>query len=115
MNEEKTILGLTEHVELTGKNGTEKILARIDTGAERSSVDSALAKKLDLGQSKMTTIVRSASGRGERNLVKAKILMHGEEINSLFTLADRSKLKYKILIGQNILKHGNYLIDPCKR
>jgi len=112
--EDKTILGLTEEVEITGKNGTQKVRARIDTGAERSSVDIGLAKELDLGKSKMTTIVRSASGRGERQLVKAKINMHGEEISSLFTLADRKNLKFKILIGQNILKHGKYLIDPSK-
>jgi len=112
--EEYVILGLTEPVEMIGKKGTQKVIARIDTGAERSSVDISLAKELDLGTAKMTTIVRSASGKGERKLVKAKVIMRNDEISSLFTLADRRNLKYKILIGQNILKNGKYLIDPSK-
>ena len=36
-----------------------------------------------------------------------------KEIKTDFTLADRSNMKYSVLIGQNILKQG-FLIDPSK-
>ncbi|MBN2141880.1 ATP-dependent zinc protease, partial [Candidatus Woesearchaeota archaeon] len=44
----------------------------------------------------------------------AKIVLGGKEIESKFTLADRSHMKYPVLIGQNILRK-NFLIDPVIR
>ena len=48
-------------------------------------------------------------GGGESPTLKGIILE--EE----FTLADRSHMTYRILLGQNILKKGNFLIDPLKK
>ena len=35
-------------------------------------------------------------------------------MKSEFTIADRTHMKYKILVGQNILKEG-FLVDPMKK
>ena len=35
-----------------------------------------------------------------------------QEYNTDVTIADRSRLKYKVLIGQNTLRQGDFLIDP---
>ena len=111
----KVILGLTEHVTVIGLHGKkEKVIARIDTGATSSSIDIALAQRLHLNPSTRSKIVKSASGVKKRPLVHAKLKMEGLLIEEEFTLADRSHMTYQLLIGHNILKKGNFLIDPHK-
>jgi hypothetical protein len=112
---EKVILGLTEEITLIGNNGeTKEIVARIDTGATASSVDIRLAAKLELGPITKTKLVKSASGVKKRPSIRAKIKLDGQIIEDEFTLADRSHMTYQVLIGQNILKNGDFLIDPKK-
>ena len=113
--EGRLILGLAEPVTLIGNNGTKKtVIARIDSGARISSIDTALAEELDLGPIMRLKVVKSASGTGKRPILTAKIELLGESIEDEFTLADRSHMTYVMLIGQNILKKGKFLIDPLK-
>lgn len=113
---DKMILGFTEHITIISKNQKEiSVIARIDTGATSSSIDIKLAEELELGPSMKSKIVKSASGTKERPLVEATIRMNNLIIKEYFTLADRSHMTYPVLIGQNILKQGNYLIDPHKK
>ncbi len=111
----KVILGLTERVTVIGLHGKkEKVVARIDTGATSSSIDLVLAQRLHLNPSTRSKIVKSASGVKKRPVVHAKIRMDGLLIEEEFTLADRGHMTYQLLIGHNILKKGNFLIDPHK-
>lgn len=110
---EKAILGLTEQVKLLGKKEM-GLTARIDTGATSSSIDSKLAEELSLGPVTKTKVVKSASGIKTRPIIKAKIILKNIEMEGEFTLADRRHMTYPLLIGQNILKKGNFLIDPNK-
>lgn len=89
-------------------------MARIDTGATSSSIDNKLANELGLVPITKSKIVKSAYGVKRRPVVKAKVKMDGFTIEEEFTLADRSHMTYKLLIGQNILKKGDFLIDPNK-
>ena len=110
---DKLILGLTEEIVIIGNNGKEETLtARIDTGATASSIDTALAKKLELGPVTRQKIVKSASGVKRRPVIKAKVKIRDILIEDEFTLADRSVMTYPVLIGQNILKKEDFLIDP---
>ena len=110
----KIVIGLAEPVTLLGPAGDkEEVIGRIDTGATKSSIDIKLAADLSLGPILRTKLVKSASGTGLRAVINATIILAGKEIKSEFTLADRSKMKYSILIGQNILSEG-FLIDPIK-
>ncbi len=109
----KTILRLVEKITIFGRNeNEEEVVARIDTGATASSVDIKLAEKLNLEKMEQIKLVKSASGIKRRSMVKAKIKLKGEIIEEEFTLADRSHMTYDLLIGQNVLKKGNFLIDP---
>jgi hypothetical protein len=111
---QKTVIGLTEPVTIVGPKGdTKEVVARIDTGATKSSIDVKLAADLSLGPIIKAKLVRSASGTGLRAVVNAKIDLADKEIKTEFTLADRSHMKYSVLIGQNILREG-FLIDPSK-
>ena len=109
----KTIIGLTTRVVIFGKKGKKEVIARVDTGATKSSIDKALAKELDLGPEIKHTKIKSAHGVRYRPIVTAEIMIAGDMRHAEFTLAEREHMKYRILIGQNILKKG-FLIDPSK-
>tara|TARA_Y100000310_G_scaffold114385_1_gene112862 strand:+ start:555 stop:932 length:378 start_codon:yes stop_codon:yes gene_type:complete len=108
---DKTVLGLHETVIMLGPKKKKEILARIDTGAVTSSIDKPLAVELGLGPIIKYDEVKSATGARERPFIKARVQIKDRKFNFLFNIADRSKMKYKVLIGQNILKRG-FLIDP---
>lgn len=110
---DKTIIGLIETITLYGKNENVKVKARVDTGATKSSVDKTLSEKIDLGPIIGTKVVKSAHGISTRPLVEAKIKISKKNVKGDFSIADRSHMKYQVLIGQNILKQG-FLIDPQK-
>lgn len=110
----RVILGLTEKITVIGLKDEKEVIARIDTGATASSMDLSLAAGLKLGPVTKSRIVKSASGVKRRPIIKARVKVGGQIIEEEFTLADRSHMTYPVLIGQNILKKGNFLIDPNK-
>ncbi|MBW2971939.1 RimK/LysX family protein [Candidatus Woesearchaeota archaeon] len=111
---EKTVVGLVEPVKVTGPSRSSKeVLARIDSGATKSSIDVKLAAELALGPILKAKLVKSASGRSLRPMVEAKVQLADKEFKTELTIADRADMKYSVLIGQNILKKG-FLIDPAK-
>jgi hypothetical protein len=111
----KTVLGLVEKVTLIGSKKEKKtVLARIDTGATKSSIDVNLAANLNLGPIIRSKMVKSAQGSKLRPVIEASLTLAGKKIKAEFSLADRTHMKYMVLIGQNILKHG-FLIDPVKQ
>ena len=74
----------------------------------------AIAGELQLGPIKRTKLVKSASGKGRIAIVPVKIKLDGRMMDDDFTIAERGHMTYPVLIGQNILKKGNFLIDPNK-
>jgi hypothetical protein len=107
----RIIIGMLEEIEVRSEHYKEKLFARIDTGATKSSIDYELASKLGLGPVIESRLVRSAHGSKLRPVIHVTIVIQGREVTEKFTLADRDHMKYKLLIGQNILKKG-FLIDP---
>ena len=109
----KEVIGLTEKIKLIGQKKAKTLIARIDTGATLGSIDKKLAKELNLGPVIRTKLVKSSHGQSQRPVVKARVKIASRRIRARFTLADRTNLKYKVLIGQNILKK-RFMIDPDK-
>jgi len=111
----KTVIGIVEPVVLTGRNKKKKeVMAKIDTGATNSSVDIGLASELNVGPIIETKLVKSAHGNSLRPIVELETSLAGKITKAKFNIADRKQMKYRILIGQNILK-GMFLIDPSKK
>ena len=110
---EKPILSLVEHVKFSGEQQTFEFDARIDTGAQNSSIDLVMAQKLKLGPIIKTKSIRNSHGITLRPVVEATITLQGKTLTAEFTISNRTKMKYKALIGQNILKEG-FLIDPSQ-
>ncbi|MDA3855828.1 MAG: RimK/LysX family protein [Candidatus Woesearchaeota archaeon] len=107
---ERLVIGLVETVILEGK----KYKAKIDTGADSSSIDESIAFKLGSKEIVSHKIIRSALGRVRRPTVMIDIEFQGKIFHEKITIANRTNLKYKILIGQDILKREGFLIDPNK-
>ncbi len=110
---DKIILGLTEDVMVISDSGRQTVHARIDTGATTSSIDANLAAELKLGPIEKTKKVKSANGMKLRPVIRGRVQIGGKTFDGLFTLADRSHMTYRVLIGQDILRQG-FLIDPNK-
>lgn len=109
----RIILGLIEDVTLCGPDGEKIVKARIDSGAMKSSIDLRLAKELRLGPILESKIIKSANGAKLRPVIETEITVGGTHVKEKFNMADRSHMRYPVLIGQNILRKG-FLIDPCK-
>ncbi|MBI4439432.1 ATP-dependent zinc protease [Candidatus Woesearchaeota archaeon] len=110
----KIVLGLIQEVKIFD-NSTDKsrsCLARVDTGATKSSIDAALVNELHIGPVLASKYVKSAHGRKMRPIVLVEIEIKGTRLKEEFTVADRTHMKYPLLIGQNILK--DFIIDPSK-
>jgi hypothetical protein len=61
------------------------------------------------------TIVRSSSGKAEkRYVIKTSIKIFGRKIRTEFTLANRKKMRYPILLGRKLLK-GRFIIDVAQK
>lgn len=107
--------------------------ARMDTGAETSSIDADNIKPFERDGEKWvsfnitnrkngekhhfekpikrrTSIVRIGEHE-DRYVVNMSIKMGDETIKADFTLAHRDKFSYQVLIGRNII-NGRFIIDP---
>lgn len=125
-------IGSTEYVDIAGFT---KVPAKIDTGADSSSVwasdikmekDGTLVFKLFDKSSSFYTgeriktkdyIVKSVrSSHGDTQIryrVKLPLRINGVEFISTFTLADRTRNHFPILIGRRTLE-GKFVIDVTK-
>ena len=106
----KQILGAIETVKINNK----KILAKVDTGPEKSSIHLDLAQKLGLTKD-LWGIRRIISSNGSeyRPVIKSKVKINNRVLPIKFTVTRRDELKYPILIGRDVLKR-NFLIDVTK-
>lgn len=103
----KTV-GAAEEVEIWGINGErEMVRAKVDTGANMSSIDRELADKLGLlsqDNHLYEDYFFSSLGRNKRQIVGIKYLMAGVKVKSMVSVADRHKMKHKFLVGKRDLK-----------
>lgn len=107
--------------------------ARIDTGAENSSLDVQSLKHFerdgkkwvsftvvnrDNGEKhvfekpvKKTTVITRIGKNEKRPIVEMEVRLGKQLITAKFSLADREKFEYQALIGRNILA-GRAIVDP---
>lgn len=114
---EKKIVRLVVRVLISGPGGEESVRAKVDTGADRTTVSDELARRLKLPPtgSKVTVKVSAGSQTVERPLVDASIGIKGRTFRLKVGVADRSQMRYGVIIGRDILRSGYFLIDPTRR
>jgi len=129
-----TTIGSTTEIDFLDFNIFD-VPAKVDTGADRSSVWASEIKELDDGKlefvlldeehdlytgKKITSkdpkisVVRNSTGDVQvRYRVKLKIKVEDRVIKTYFTLSDRSKNSYPVLIGRKTL-HNRFVVNVTK-
>jgi len=109
------VVGYTEDVLVSGTSGTERVVAKSDTGASRTSVDTRLAAQIGAGPIKSMTKVRSGSVKSgkARPVVDVVVSVAGDRHTVAASLEDRGHMDYPLLLGRDILKH--YQVDVGRR
>jgi alpha-L-glutamate ligase-like protein len=102
----KTI-GTKEAVRVVSAEGKKiEIWAKIDTGAWRTSIDKTLAQELGLlGKSNVlwSKTFKSTLGTEKRPLINLRFYLAGRRINTIASVADRSRLRRPLIIGRRDL------------
>ncbi len=126
--EEKMIIGGVEDVILLPWKV--RVPERVDTGAAKSSLDAReikvqddmvefkLPEKYGGLQLRLPVVgwrhIRTPEGRERRPLVEVEICFGSKRIRTLVNLADRSMVKYPLILGRNFLKEG-FIVDVKRR
>ena len=113
---DRTAIGVVEEVVIRGSKGDIRVLARVDTGAARTSLDTDLALRAGLGPVFDRVRVRAAAADEpeERDVVDAKILIAGREFDVAVAVTDRKDMRYHMVVGMDILREAGFLVDPSK-
>ncbi|HMK82453.1 MAG TPA: RimK/LysX family protein [Candidatus Bathyarchaeia archaeon] len=114
---DRILIGPIEYVRVIGHHGEAQVKGKVDTGASRTSVDVWLAAKIGLGPTVDVAKVKSAllDRVRTRPVVRGIIEVGGLRFALPVTVNDRSDMRYRVLIGMDILKSGRFLIDPTKK
>lgn len=125
---EKIVIGEVEHVALSPWGVS--LDARIDTGACTSSLDArdvvvsgktvrfTLPEKAGGTKAELPLIgwqrIRGAGRAGQRRpVVEIEICLGGKKFKTPFTLADRARMDYPILVGRQAIT-GDFVVDVSK-
>ena len=131
----KVIIGRSEILSFIG-TPAEKVPAKTDTGAFRSAVHAtnialnndgtlgfdllgghpvcgAMAQRMIAEEFTTVWVANSFGHREERYEVKLKVKLGPKVFHARFTLADRSKKIYPILLGRKLLNH-RFLVDSSE-
>jgi RimK family alpha-L-glutamate ligase len=113
--DEVPLIGYIEDVVVSGTSGSTGTLAKSDTGATRTSIDTSLAAEIGAGPIKSMTRVKSGSVKGgkTRPVVDLVIGIGGRQHTVTASVEDRSHMDYPILLGRDILQH--YRVDVRRR
>lgn len=111
----RTIIGAIEEVTVRGRREV-KALAKIDTGASRTTIDTDLAARAGLGPVLDTVRIRAAVSEypETRALVDADIVIHGKRFDVPVAITDRQDMRFHVIIGMDILQNSKFLVDPTK-
>lgn len=99
----KQIIGTEEEVEIILKNSTVRVLAKIDTGLNRSVLDEELAAKMGLLENQLDY-------NDEKSTLKLKFSLKKERIQTVVDIEKITNKSYKMIIGNRDM--GEFLINP---
>lgn len=130
------IIGATDYVDLP-ELGWHHVPVRVDSGAATSAIHCSKVKlvKDDAGallefqldyrngapprifavRDFKETVVRNSFGKEEkRYVIKTRIEIFGKKIKTEFSLANRRKMQYPILLGRKLLKN-RFIVDVAQK
>lgn len=110
-------------------------MSKIDTGAFTSSIDCEYAAVVERDAKEVLEVVllrpgregytgkkhyitdfdrteiRNSNGAQERFIIFIDVVIKGQAYSGRFSLADRSILRYPVLIGRRLLRDANFVVD----
>ncbi|WP_340099903.1 RimK family alpha-L-glutamate ligase [Salinibaculum salinum] len=109
------VIGFIEDVVVSGTRGSQNVLAKSDTGATRTSIDSQLAAEIGTGPIKDIVHVRSGSVKAgkTRPVVDVVVGVGGTQHTVSASVEDRGHMDYQLLLGRDILEH--YHVDVTRK
>lgn len=109
-----TVLSIEEKIIIIDHDGGQhSLLAKVDTGAYRTTIDESIAKKI--GIDKPIIIhkgVRGALGTQTRPIIGLTMILRNKRIKTEASIVDRSHMKYDMILGRRDLK--GFLVNPSK-
>ena len=96
-----------------GKKREKRVLAKIDTGADKSVIDVLIAQEIGVIYTSETYTTHYPSGR-KRVRPLCRVWIGMRDFTSVLDVVvdNRSNMRYAALIGNDILKQSDVLIDP---
>ena len=108
----KIVVGLVEPVKIIGQKKEVKVMAKFDTGAQRTSIDKKIISKIGFKPIGKTTTV-NVHGKSVRPLVKINLEIKGKKLEVVANVSDRSSRRDKVLIGRDAI-FSNFIVDITK-
>jgi hypothetical protein len=135
-NNQQVIMGWVEYVYLQDLNG--RLKAKLDTGATTSSMRAEVLKVLNEHDEQKRSVlfqivdaegntktiqrklvrwvrIKGKSGKFQRRpVVEMDFCIAGHPVHSEVNLAPRADFVYPILVGRNMLRSANIIVDPAR-
>ena len=109
----RKVIGINEPIEiLDAQKNRYPTMAKIDTGAYRTTICTSLAEQLDINQIIGRKRVKGALGAEERPIINLSFILDKRLVEAEVFMADRTEMKYDIIVGRRDLKR--FLVDPAK-
>lgn len=103
-----------EKIKIVAKDGKKhEVIAKVDTGAWRSSMDRALAKRMGLVTPEnilWSKPVKSGLGKEDRQVISLTLYLAGTKIATIASLANRKGMRSQVIIGRRDL--AGFLVNP---
>ena len=125
---EKRVIGRNDMIDFPDL-GLTNVRVKIDTGAYTSSIHcfkisveegvlsfflpahrSEKHQKFTTDQFELKAIKNSFGQTEMRYVIKTKVILFGKSIRTEFSLADRSQMRYPVLLGRKLLR-SRFLVD----
>ncbi|MCX7928408.1 MAG: alpha-L-glutamate ligase-like protein [Patescibacteria group bacterium] len=115
LKKDKEVISALEEIAIkSSKRKKVKVLAKIDTGAWRTSIDVKLAKELNLIRPeniiKKRTVQSALGVQEDRPIIVFTYWLKGKKITTMAGVTDRKNLKRKVIIGRKDL--AGFLVKP---
>lgn len=125
-------VGVFELIKLP-KFGSQEIIAKLDTGAYSGALHCSQIRQVSsefgtileyypldqknpvISDEFAVRFVRSSNGKREkRYFIETTIILAGKKYPIVFSLTDRSKMKWRVLIGRKFLRQHGFVVDATK-
>jgi len=130
---ESKVIGVFERVSFPSF-GMNRVMAKIDTGAYTGALHCTKIEEVDTPDGKIlhfspfdkpkkqfstdkfvVSHVKSSNGKKEnRYFIKTDIELDGQVYPILLSLADRSEMKWSVLIGRRFLRSNHFMVDATR-